>query len=46
MEKKKLKFYEAPMMEVVEMETSVSLLAGSGGTNADGFGQGDGTFDD
>ena len=29
MEKKNLKWYEAPQVEVVEMETSVSLLAGS-----------------
>ena len=30
MEKKDLKWYEAPAVEVVEMETAVSLLAGSG----------------
>ena len=29
MEKKELKMYEAPAMEVVEMDTTVSLLAGS-----------------
>ena len=29
MEKKSLKWYEAPQVEVVEMETSVSLLAES-----------------
>ena len=30
MEKKNLKWYEAPQVEVVEMETAISLLAGSG----------------
>lgn len=30
MEKKNLKWYEAPQVELVEMETAVSLLAGSG----------------
>lgn len=29
MEKKNLKCYEAPQVEIVEMELSVSLLAGS-----------------
>ena len=40
MEKREMKFYEAPVMEVVEMETKISLLAGSGGTNAEGVGDG------
>ena len=29
MEKKELKWYETPAMEVVEMEAKISLLAGS-----------------
>ena len=29
MEKRELKFYEAPAVEVVELEAKVSLLAGS-----------------
>ena len=33
MEKKQLKWYEAPAMEVVELEAEASLLAGSS-TNA------------
>ena len=33
MEKKEMKFYEAPVMEVVEMEAKVSLLAGSDGSS-------------
>jgi len=33
MDKKELKFYEAPACEVVELKASVSLLAGS--TNPD-----------
>ena len=32
MNKKDLKMYVAPTMDVVELETSVALLAGSGGT--------------
>ena len=39
MEKKEMKFYEAPAMEVVEMEMSAPLLAGSG------LGYGDATED-
>ena len=36
MEKKELKMYEVPAMEVVELEASVSILAGSDtGTNED-----------
>lgn len=31
MDKKELKFYEAPACEVVEMKANVALLAGSGG---------------
>ena len=34
MDKKELKFYEAPACEVVELKSSVALLAGS--TNAEG----------
>jgi hypothetical protein len=30
MDKKELKFYEAPACEVVELKANVSLLAGSG----------------
>ena len=30
MKKKEMKFYEAPAMEVVEMEVSAPLLEGSG----------------
>lgn len=30
MEKKDLKWYEAPAVEIVELESAVSLLAGSG----------------
>lgn len=30
MEKKELKWYEAPAVEIVEMETAGSMLAGSG----------------
>ena len=30
MEKNQLKWYDAPTMEVVELEAKVSLLAGSG----------------
>ena len=30
MKKKNFKVYEAPAVEIVEVETSVSLLAGSG----------------
>jgi hypothetical protein len=32
MEKKDLKFYEAPAVEVVELEVKSSILAGSGPT--------------
>jgi len=35
MEKKELKFYEAPMTEVVGLKASVALLAGS--SNAQGI---------
>ena len=34
MDKKELKFYEAPTCEVVELKANVALLAGSG-TNAE-----------
>ena len=39
MDKKELKFYEAPACEVVELNAHVALLAGSGtsDTNADGI---------
>ena len=37
MNKKDLKMYEAPACEVVELETSVALLAGSTQTPADGI---------
>lgn len=33
MKKENLKWYEAPHVEVVEMEVSASLLAGSGDEN-------------
>ena len=36
MNKKDLKMYEAPACEVVELETSVALLAGS--SNVEGIG--------
>ncbi len=32
MNKKELKFYDAPAMEVVELKASVSLMAGSPGS--------------
>ena len=35
MKKENLKWYEAPQVEIVEMEVSASLLAGSDKTNAD-----------
>ena len=35
MEKKNLKMYEAPAVEIVEMEVTVSLLAGSQLTDGD-----------
>ena len=35
MEKKELKFYEAPSMEVVEMEVAQFLCASGGGVNGD-----------
>ena len=35
MNKKDLKFYEAPACEVVELETSVALLAGSTQSSAE-----------
>jgi hypothetical protein len=37
MDKKELKFYEAPACEVVELNVVSSLLAGSG--NAEGVGE-------
>ena len=37
MEKKDLKMYEAPTMEVVELEASVSMLAGSDDGTNEGF---------
>ena len=45
MEKKELKFYETPVMEVVEMEAKVSLLAGSD-TGTGGIGSGDGGLEE
>ena len=36
MEKNQMKMYDAPIVEVVELEISATLLAGS--TNADGVG--------
>ena len=36
MEKKNLKWYDAPQVEVVEMEMSVSMLAGSSGSSSTG----------
>ena len=33
MDKKELKFYEAPACEVVELKASFALLAGSASTN-------------
>ena len=33
MKKENLKWYEAPQVEIVEMEVSASLLAGSGDEN-------------
>ena len=36
MDKKELKFYEAPACEVVELNAHVALLAGSTETPADG----------
>ena len=38
MDKKELKFYEAPVCDIVELKASVALLAGSGevpGSNPD-----------
>ena len=37
MNKKDLKFYEAPACEVVELNAQSALLAGSGETNAEGI---------
>jgi hypothetical protein len=37
MDKKELKFYDAPTCEVVELKASTSLLAGSQETGADGI---------
>ncbi len=37
MNKKELKFYEAPACEVMELEVESVLLAGSGETNAEGI---------
>lgn len=37
MEKKQLKWYDAPVVEIVELEAKVSLLAGSDEPDA-GFG--------
>ena len=48
MEKKNLKWYEAPVMEVVEMKSAVSLLAGSStgnDSNVPGAGDGDNVDD-
>ena len=35
MDKKVLKMYEAPEVEIVDVDSEVNLLAGSDGTNAD-----------
>ena len=45
MEKKNLKWYEAPQMEVVEMETAVSLLTGSDPETKPGDGSTDDSYD-
>ena len=37
MEKKELKMYDAPVVEVVELEAKTSLLAGSTGMGEDEF---------
>ena len=37
MNKKDLKMYVSPVLEVVELEAKAVLLAGSGETNADGI---------
>ena len=44
MEKKNLKWYEAPQVEVVEMEANVTLLAGSDGVTVEPGGN-DGPYD-
>ena len=41
MDKKELKFYEAPACEVVVLNAHVALLAGSGQTNTEGVEDGD-----
>ena len=45
MDKKVLKFYEAPACEVVELKSNVALLAGSVG-GFDDNGDGEGSEDD
>ena len=45
MEKKQLKMYDAPVMEVVELDAMVSLLAGSPTDGSGGWGDG-GTEDE
>ena len=35
MDKKVLKWYETPAVEIVELEVEAQILAGSGETNAD-----------
>ena len=40
MDKKELKFYEAPACDVVELKANVSLLAGSA-TGGEGEGEGE-----
>ena len=42
MEKKNLKMYEAPAVEIVEMEAAGTMLAGSGDPDL-GFGETDNT---
>ena len=37
MEKREMKFYEAPVVEVVELEAKISLLAGSDTDSSGGF---------
>ena len=46
MEKKDLKWYEAPAVEVVEMESAASLLAGSITEGGDPSSPGGGEWDD
>ena len=45
MDKKVLKMYEAPEVEIVELEIEAQILAGSE-TNAEGIENGDGQVDE